>query len=133
LHIVHTILLLIFFSFLIGTGGRKKNIPFRRQRMEIDCILPSPETAPADSLTAPSADPYVADLLKVADDSIARLREEARNLTDDKLGLEAKMSNLRKQVRTISRCNMMALINSVVLSFIFPATSDDLIPFLILQ
>jgi len=46
-----------------------------------------------------SEDPYVADLLKVADENIARLRDEARIAREETTGLEGKISNLQHQVR----------------------------------
>jgi len=78
-------------------GGKKKSIPFRRQRMEIDDMVP-----PSDHMPVPvlSEDPYVADLLKVADENIARLREETRVAHEETAGLEGKVSNLQHQVRT---------------------------------
>jgi len=55
----------------------------------------------SDHIPVPSVpeDPYVADLLKVADDNIARLREEARVSREEASGLEGKVSNLQRQVR----------------------------------
>ena len=64
--------------------------------MDVDCALP-----PADSLSPPTYqadDLYLADLLKVADDNIARLRKEVQVAVDDRVGLEAKVDNMRKQV-----------------------------------
>ena len=46
-----------------------------------------------------SEDPYVADLLKVADENIARLRDEAQIAREETTGLEGKISNLQRQVR----------------------------------
>lgn len=46
-------------------GGRKKNIPFRRQRMQIDQLVP-PSGVSAYPVPQPE-DPYIADLLQVAD------------------------------------------------------------------
>ena len=78
-------------------GGKKKSIPFRRQRMEIDDMVPASDHVPVPVV---SEDPYVADLLKVADENIAWLREEARVAREDTAGLEGKVSNLQHQVRT---------------------------------
>jgi len=57
---------------------------------------------PSDHVPVPvvSEDPYVADLLKVADENIARLREEARVAREETAGFEGKVSNLQRQVRT---------------------------------
>jgi len=64
--------------------------------MEIDDLVP-----PSDHVPVPvvSEDPYVADLLKVADENIARLREEARVAHEEAAGLEGKVSDLQRQVR----------------------------------
>lgn len=80
----------------IYEGGKKKSIPFRRQRMEIDEMVPPSGHVPVPSV---SEDPYVADLLKVADENIARLRDEARIAREETTGLEGKISNLQHQVR----------------------------------
>jgi len=82
----------------IHKGGKKKSIPFRRQRMEIDDMVP-----PSGHQSVPpvSEDPYVADLLKVADENIARLREEAQVAREETAGLEGKTSNLQHQVRSL--------------------------------
>lgn len=79
-------------------GGKKKNIPFRRQRMEIDCLLPLSVT-PAGARAPAGDDLYIADLLKVADENIARLREEARVGSEDRISLQTRVDSLRKQVR----------------------------------
>ena len=81
-------------------GGKKKNIPFRRQRMEMDCPPPPPEpTLPALPY---SKDPYVADLLRVADDNIAKVKEDCVALTEQRDGLQVKIDSFRKQVGFVS-------------------------------
>ena len=64
--------------------------------MEMDCTIPPPEaTAP----TLPySQDPYVADLLRVADDNIAKVKDDNMALQQEKDGLEVKIDSYRKQV-----------------------------------
>lgn len=47
-------------------GGKKHSIPFRRQRMQIDDLIP-PSSGPTQPVAQPD-DPYIADLLQVADD-----------------------------------------------------------------
>lgn len=84
-----------YFVYLFVAGGKKKSIPFRRQRMEIDSMVP-PSDSSGDSRIM--EDPYVADLLKVADENIAQLREEVHIVTEEKVGLEGKISNLQRQV-----------------------------------
>ena len=51
------------FGHVTISGGRKKTIPFRRERMELDCATPRSE-ASTSSVPCPD-DPYVADLLQV--------------------------------------------------------------------
>lgn len=50
---------------LSHAGGKKHSIPFRRQRMQIDELVPPPFTS-AYPVSQPD-DPYVADLLQLAD------------------------------------------------------------------
>lgn len=55
-----------FHAVVQTPGGRKKAIPFRRQRMEVDCTLPPSETSGySSSVLSQVEDPYVADMLKV--------------------------------------------------------------------
>jgi len=58
---------------------------------------------PSDHMPVPSVseDPYVADLLKVADENIARLREEAQIAREETTGLEGKVANLQHQVKIL--------------------------------
>lgn len=51
--------------FLSRTGGKKRSIPFRRQRMQIDDLIP-PSSTSAYPVSHPD-DPYIADLLQLAD------------------------------------------------------------------
>ena len=79
-----------------NTGGQKKNIPFRRQRMEIDTMVPP--SGPADTSASKVDDPYVADLLQVADKKIEELKESCDIMKEEKSGYEEKMKLLQKQV-----------------------------------
>ena len=80
-------------------GGRKKHIPFRRQRMEIDSLLPeSSSKAVKSSSPLPSPDPYIADLLKVADNKITSLTNKITDLEKDKKQLMDSIQDQRKQV-----------------------------------
>ena len=88
-----------FHAVVQTPGGRKKSIPFRRQRMEVDCTLP-PSDTPLSTPRSQADDPYVADLLKVADDNIAKYRDQTQDLVSQKESLEGKVSMLRKQVDT---------------------------------
>ena len=53
------------YTFFFFLGGKKRNIAFRRQRMQIDEPVPPSEIS---SYPVPQPDdPYIADLLHVAD------------------------------------------------------------------
>ncbi|XP_053710222.1 centrosomal protein of 135 kDa [Synchiropus splendidus] len=64
-------------------GGKKHSIPFRRQRMQIDELVPPPSTS-SYPVSQPD-NPYVADLLLLADGRIVELQEDILKL---KLDLE---------------------------------------------
>ncbi|XP_052794849.1 centrosomal protein of 135 kDa-like isoform X3 [Mya arenaria] len=99
-----------FHAVVSTPGGKKKTIPFRRQRMEIDCTVP-----PADDYhrTKPSLadDPYVADLLQVADGRIAELDQQVSDLSDRCEISDRKLASFRQQVEgrdeEIERLNRM--------------------------
>ncbi|KAK7889598.1 hypothetical protein WMY93_025158 [Mugilogobius chulae] len=55
-------------------GGKKHSIPFRRQRMQIDDLIP-PSSSPLYPVPQPN-DPYVADMLLLADGRIHELQED---------------------------------------------------------
>ncbi|XP_076808288.1 centrosomal protein of 135 kDa-like isoform X2 [Clavelina lepadiformis] len=88
-------------------GGKKRNIPFRRQRMQIDSTLPQSETSSYTS--AQPDDPYIADLVQVADTKINQLSVEVKKLEENEEINVNKIKNLRKQVegrdREIDRLN----------------------------
>lgn len=88
------------FQAVIQTpGGKKKNIPFRRQRMEIDCELPkSGKTGQTGSVQLPAPDPYVADLLQVADQRMADLQSLVEQGNQDKEKLQGSVQSLRQLV-----------------------------------
>ena len=93
------------FQAVIQTpGGRKKQVAFRRQRMEIDSLLPETKSVPTRSVSESSSrlhepDPYVADLLKVADDRIANLQKQLNEGEVEKKSLQENIHELKKQVR----------------------------------
>ncbi|XP_056132078.1 centrosomal protein of 135 kDa isoform X2 [Lampris incognitus] len=64
-------------------GGKKHSIPFRRQRMQIDELIP-PSATTGYPVLQPD-DPYIADLLQLADGRIHELQED---ITKVKLDLE---------------------------------------------
>ena len=82
------------------SGGRKKNIPFRRQRMEIECLIPpsEPDLPPA----ADVPDPYVADLLETADKRISEMEGLLKEMTEKHDVSEMKVENFRQQVGSFS-------------------------------
>ncbi|KAK2907591.1 centrosomal protein of 135 kDa isoform X1 [Channa argus] len=71
-------------------GGKKRSIPFRRQRMQIDELLPSSSTI-AYPVAQPD-DPYIADLLQLADGRIHELQE---NIIKVKLDLENAQEHIK--------------------------------------
>ncbi|XP_056346119.1 centrosomal protein of 135 kDa isoform X2 [Oenanthe melanoleuca] len=77
-------------------GGRKKSIPFRRQRMQIDQLVP-PSGVSAYPVPQPE-DPYIADLLQVADNRIQELQSEVRELQEKLETSEREIKNYSKQV-----------------------------------
>ena len=87
------------FQAVIQTpGGKKKNIPFRRQRMQIDCELPeNPRTGQTGS-QLPTPDPYVADLLQVADQRMAQLQSLVEQVNQEKETLQGSVQSMRQLV-----------------------------------
>ncbi|KAM9381604.1 centrosomal protein of 135 kDa [Phaethornis superciliosus] len=77
-------------------GGRKRSIPFRRQRMQIDQPVP-PSGVNAYPVPQPE-DPYIADLLQVADNRIHELQSEVTELQEKLEISERGMKNYSKQV-----------------------------------
>ncbi|OWF52870.1 centrosomal protein of 135 kDa-like isoform X1 [Mizuhopecten yessoensis] len=86
-----------FHAVVQTPGGKKKNIPFRRQRMEIDTAVPEFD-GPSRPLTLPTDDPYVADLLQVADTRILELERQLSIFRDEKEVIDRKLKNFRQQV-----------------------------------
>ncbi|XP_037530312.1 centrosomal protein of 135 kDa [Nematolebias whitei] len=72
-------------------GGKKRSIPFRRQRMQIDELVP-PSSTSAYPVLQPD-DPYVADLLQLADGRIHELQEDIIKL---KLDLENSQECIKR-------------------------------------
>ncbi|XP_048589122.1 centrosomal protein of 135 kDa-like isoform X2 [Nematostella vectensis] len=79
-------------------GGRRKQVPFRRQRMDIESTV-SPAKNYSGSLQDVQ-DPYVADLLSVADNRIEELEAKVLRLQDEKDAGERRNKTLRKQVES---------------------------------
>ncbi|XP_075052089.1 centrosomal protein of 135 kDa isoform X2 [Mixophyes fleayi] len=77
-------------------GGKKRNIPFRRQRMQID--QPVPEYGVSRHPVPQPEDPYVADLLQVADNRIQDLQQDVTSLQDKLKSSEKTVKHLTHQV-----------------------------------
>ncbi|XP_041862587.1 centrosomal protein of 135 kDa isoform X2 [Melanotaenia boesemani] len=77
-------------------GGKKRSIPFRRQRMQIDELLP-PSATSAYPVLQPD-DPYVADLLQLADVRINELQEDIIKLKLDLENTQECIKHLNTQV-----------------------------------
>ena len=89
------------FQAVIQTpGGKRKHIAFRRQRMDIDSTVP--DGAPCIARSAPklpaTPDPYVVDLLQVADKRMADLQHLVETGKKECKQLEQSISAMRKQI-----------------------------------
>lgn len=63
--LINTLIPLFCRAVMLYPGGKKRSIPFRRQRMQIDELIPS-SSQTAYPVPQPD-DPYIADLLQLAD------------------------------------------------------------------
>ncbi|XP_072246045.1 centrosomal protein of 135 kDa [Leuresthes tenuis] len=77
-------------------GGKKRSIPFRRQRMQIDELIP-PSSMSAYPVLQPD-DPYVADLLQLADGRINELQEDIIKIKRDLEKAQECIKHLNTQV-----------------------------------
>ncbi|XP_045899417.1 centrosomal protein of 135 kDa isoform X1 [Micropterus dolomieu] len=77
-------------------GGKKRSIPFRRQRMQIDELIPSSSTS-AYPVSQPD-DPYIADLLQLADGRIHELQEDIIKVKLDLENAQEFIKHLNTQV-----------------------------------
>ncbi|XP_036970306.1 centrosomal protein of 135 kDa [Acanthopagrus latus] len=77
-------------------GGKKRSIPFRRQRMQIDELIP-PSSTSAYPVAQPD-DPYVADLLQLADGRIHELQEDIIKVKLDLENTQDYIKHLNTQV-----------------------------------
>ncbi|XP_043076342.1 centrosomal protein of 135 kDa isoform X2 [Puntigrus tetrazona] len=89
-------------------GGKKRSIPFRRQRMQIDELLP-PSSGPISSSVVQPDDPYIADLLQVADDRIQELQKEMAQMKIDleraQMGIKHLNTQVEERDKEIDRLN----------------------------
>ncbi|CAF1065645.1 unnamed protein product [Adineta steineri] len=87
-------------------GGNKHTIPFRRQRLDIDEMLPesSSSTQRTSAQQLPYVnDPYIIDIVKVTEDRIAELELELQQQKQYVDEVETKMANLKYQVENRDR------------------------------
>ncbi|XP_008301652.1 centrosomal protein of 135 kDa [Stegastes partitus] len=77
-------------------GGKKRSIPFRRQRMQIDELVP-PSSTSAYPVLQPD-DPYIADLLQLADGRIHELQEDIVKVKLDLENAQEFIKHLNTQV-----------------------------------
>ncbi|XP_057165726.1 centrosomal protein of 135 kDa isoform X4 [Ursus arctos] len=76
-------------------GGKKRSIAFRRQRMQIDEPVPPSEVS---SYPVPQPDdPYIADLLQVADNRIQELQLEVHQLKEKLAMMESGLRDYTEQ------------------------------------
>ncbi|XP_004849896.1 centrosomal protein of 135 kDa [Heterocephalus glaber] len=84
-------------------GGKKRSIAFRRQRMQIDEPAPPSEV---NSYPVPQPeDPYIADLLQIADNRIQELQEEVHQLQEKLAVMESGVRDYSKQVDFLQQAN----------------------------
>ncbi|XP_006922577.1 centrosomal protein of 135 kDa isoform X1 [Pteropus alecto] len=82
-------------------GGKKRSIAFRRQRMQIDEPAPPSEVS---SYPVPQPDdPYIADLLQVADNRIQELQQEVHQLQEKLSVMESGLRDYNKQIELRER------------------------------
>ena len=74
--------------------------------MEIDTTVPDTYTSSAFRVPPPE-DPYVADLLQVADSKIAQLESEVKRVQDEKEVMDRKLKTFRQQVGGFSKQNWL--------------------------
>ncbi|XP_077983787.1 centrosomal protein of 135 kDa-like [Glandiceps talaboti] len=86
-----------FHAVVQTPGGRKRNVPFRRQRMELDSTVPASDST-LSSVQSQADDPYVADLIRVADTRIEALQAEVDKLKIDDERSHRTVRSLKKQV-----------------------------------
>ncbi|XP_034527662.1 centrosomal protein of 135 kDa isoform X3 [Ailuropoda melanoleuca] len=82
-------------------GGKKRSIAFRRQRMQIDEPVPPSEVS---SYPVPQPDdPYIADLLQVADNRIQELQLEVHQLQEKLAMMESGLRDYTEQIELRER------------------------------
>nr|XP_019595744.1 PREDICTED: centrosomal protein of 135 kDa isoform X1 [Rhinolophus sinicus] len=90
-----------FHAIVQTPGGKKRSIAFRRQRMQIDEPVPPSEVS---SYPVPQPDdPYIADLLQVADNRIQELQQEVHQLQEKLAMMESGLRDYNKQIELRER------------------------------
>ncbi|XP_060044020.1 centrosomal protein of 135 kDa isoform X2 [Erinaceus europaeus] len=90
-------------AVVLTPGGKKRSIAFRRQCMHIDEPVPPSEVS---SYPVPQPDdPYIADLLQVADNRIQELQEEVYHLQEKLSMMENGLRNYNMQVDFLQQAN----------------------------
>lgn len=87
--------------------------------MEIDCAVPPPE-GPMKNAFIAADDPYVADLLQVADSRIAELEKKVNVVCDEKEVLDRKLKSFKQQVeyqRVVVACILLCRITIVTVCY----------------
>lgn len=82
-------------------GGKRRSIAFRRQRMQID--EPAPPSEVSSYPVPQPEDPYIADLLQVADNRIQELQEEVHQLQEKLALMESGVKNYSQQIELRER------------------------------
>ncbi|XP_019854907.1 PREDICTED: centrosomal protein of 135 kDa-like isoform X2 [Amphimedon queenslandica] len=79
-------------------GGRKKTLPYRRQRMEMDSVL-TPSSSKGKLLPVlPEPDPQVVDLLKMAEEKMIEMQRSLDSIGKEKKEMKDSIKDLRRQV-----------------------------------
>ena len=77
-------------------GGRRRHIAPRRPVLEMNTSLPA--SPAAQTPAKPPSDPYMCDLLRVADQQIAELNRQVKNMEEANAACTRKCETLVKQV-----------------------------------
>ena len=84
------------FLYFSSQDATKQPFTFRRQRLDIDCMLPAP--SPAINAAPSANDPYVIDMIKLADERMAQMLAELEASKQAQEMLENKVASFKIQV-----------------------------------
>ena len=79
-------------------GGRRRHIAQRRPVLEMNTSLPASPGSDVQTPTKPQSDPYMCDLLRVADQQIAELNRQVKSMEEANAASQRKSETLVKQV-----------------------------------